>query len=220
MRSAIFGRAVQKSDGVARLVQIGDEANHRHSWREAEKAYHAALVLDASLKHIWVQYGHSLKEQGHFVAAEEAYRRSLKLDAAIADTHLQLGHVLKLQEKLDEAVDAYLNAYRLQPTHQDAARELRELDVVMPTRADHVDEFTCDPDFVDSVYGIGERPGDAFANAHAVVHADKMRYVSREHLLAVHGLCCRILNFLIFAITFMQIPSFRQRSANPTGTAV
>src|SRR3977135_3296998 len=96
--------------GTRKLIRLkeclrrGDDANLMRSWGRAETAYRAALVLDPSLKHIWVQYGHAVKEQGNLDVAEQAYRRSLALDDTLADTHLQLGHVLKLQGQMDSAV--------------------------------------------------------------------------------------------------------------------
>src|SRR5215831_4621388 len=96
---------------VGRLVRLGDQANRERLWAKAANAYHTALSLDASLKHIWVQYGHALKEQGHLKEAEAAYRRSLALDDDLADTHLQLGHVLKLQGRIEDAITAYLRSY-------------------------------------------------------------------------------------------------------------
>jgi hypothetical protein len=76
------------------LLRRRDAGERQGLWREREAAYHAELSLDPSMKHIWVQYGHALKEQGRLDAAEQAYRRSQALDAGLADTNLQLGHVL------------------------------------------------------------------------------------------------------------------------------
>src|SRR2546422_349451 len=75
------------------LLWSGKAVDRQEFWREREAAYRAELSLDPSLKHIWVQYGHTLKEQGQLDAAEQAYRRSLALDETLADTNLQLGHV-------------------------------------------------------------------------------------------------------------------------------
>src|SRR6266702_3464880 len=54
-------------------VRRGNAGERRESWRERERAYGAMLALDPSLTHIWVQYGHALKEQGRLSAAEQAY---------------------------------------------------------------------------------------------------------------------------------------------------
>src|SRR5216684_2326802 len=119
-------RLFHRPTRLKQLLRTGDDANRRRSWREAEAAYSAALSIDPSLKHIWVQYGHTLKEQGFLEPAEAAYRRSLTLDDKLADTHLQLGHVLKLQGRLEDAIDAYHTARRLDPEATWAADELRE----------------------------------------------------------------------------------------------
>src|ERR1043166_6135942 len=95
------------------FTRPGDRAMASRRWAEAEAAYRKALGINPELAHIWVQYGHALKEQGKLAEAEAAYRRSLGLNASSADTHLQLGHVLKLQGRRDDAVASYLPAHRL-----------------------------------------------------------------------------------------------------------
>jgi tetratricopeptide (TPR) repeat protein len=122
---------------VEDLVSAGDAANRERRWADAERAYAAALDFDPKQKNIWIQYGHSLKEQGvgadptgrvrFFRDAEAAYRHALALDDGAADTYLQLGHVLKLQNRVDEAISAYEVCRRLDPALKDAARELRAL---------------------------------------------------------------------------------------------
>jgi tetratricopeptide (TPR) repeat protein len=122
---------------VEDLVSAGDAANRERRWADAERAYAAALDFDPKQKNIWIQYGHSLKEQGidadpigrmrFFRDAETAYRHALALDDGAADTYLQLGHVLKLQNRVDEAISAYEACRRLDPVLKDAARELRAL---------------------------------------------------------------------------------------------
>lgn len=96
--------------------QTGDEARDAQDWSAAEVAYYAHLESDADDGPIWVQYGHSLKEQGKLVDAEVAYRRAISLDITAADTYLQLGHVLKLQQRLLEAGEAYAESISLKPT--------------------------------------------------------------------------------------------------------
>jgi hypothetical protein len=110
------------------LIRTGDAASRERRWSDAEQAYAEALRRDPRLAAIWVQLGHSLKEQGFFGRAEEAYRRALALDDGVADTHLQLGHVLKLQSRFDEAIAAYGASYALDE-HSQARDELRALGV-------------------------------------------------------------------------------------------
>src|SRR5262245_27698743 len=96
----VVGRYSRKVQ-IAKRIAAGDSARSRSQWRLAASAYHEALQFDPNLGHIWVQYGHALKEQGRVTEAEHAYRRSITLDSEVADTHLQLGHALKLQHRMD-----------------------------------------------------------------------------------------------------------------------
>ena len=104
---------------IARIIDAADVARERRDWASAAATYRRALERDPTLGHIWVQYGHALKEQGAFAEAEQAYRRALPLDDGAADTHLQLGHALKLQGRTAEAAEAYCAA---------AARDIDLLD--------------------------------------------------------------------------------------------
>ncbi|HEX3862779.1 MAG TPA: glycosyltransferase [Stellaceae bacterium] len=137
----------KKPNHLHELLRRGDEANQRRSWSEAEDAYRVILSADPSLKHIWVQYGHALKEQGLLIPAEHAYRRSIDLDCRLADTFLQLGHVLKMQSRIDAAVDAYLTAHRLAPESVHPRIELQAVGIEVPGfdtsngRRKYVDEF-------------------------------------------------------------------------------
>lgn len=112
---------------LSKLVSRADAANAARDWPAAEAGYAAALEIKPSLTAIWVQYGHSLKEQGRLEAAEQAYRRAVALDGSVADTHLQLGRVIKMQNRLDEARDCYQRAYRLDPQSEQCRREIEEL---------------------------------------------------------------------------------------------
>lgn len=114
---------------VGRLTKRGDIANASRQWAEAEIAYRNALELNPRLAHIWVQYGHALKEQGKLGDAEQAYWRSLSLDR-VADTYLQLGHVLKLESRFEEAKLAYATSRALNPALTDATEELARLETV------------------------------------------------------------------------------------------
>src|ERR1051326_8126493 len=193
-----------KSAHLKRLLRTGDQANRRRSWRDAEKAYQAALSLDPSLKHIWVQYGHALKEQGDLAGAEAAYQRSLTLDAGLADTHLQLGHVLKLQGRRDYAVDAYVTAYRLDPRNPYPRIELDALGMEMPESAAQPTEFAEDPGFIEAVYG--EKQQLALCDT---------RYVSAQHALSAFGLSSEILRIFDFRYYFYANEEVRAALGRP-----
>jgi len=105
-------------------VAAADAARDKKDWATATNAYASALRLDPGLAAIWVQYGHSLKEDGRVREAEAAYRRALELNDLVADTHLQLGHALKLQGQISEATASYIRALKIDPALQTAQREL------------------------------------------------------------------------------------------------
>ncbi len=63
------------SISVHRLTAAGNIARDARRWMDAASAYRSALECDASLGHIWLQYGHALKELESFVEAEAAYVR-------------------------------------------------------------------------------------------------------------------------------------------------
>ena len=115
---------LENADGFARK---GDRARDARKWIEAREAYAQALQLDPSMDHIWVQYGHALKETGHLGEAESAYRSALVIAPEVSDTFLQLGHVLKLLGRRPEAATAYSKALELDPELSDAENELRTL---------------------------------------------------------------------------------------------
>ena len=116
---------------TARAVAEGDAARDRKDWGVAALAYKTALGLDETLAHIWVQYGHALKEGGDKPAAEQAYRRALSILPHESDTHLQLGHVLKLQGRRMDATEAYLRALDEEPSNVVALAELRALGITL-----------------------------------------------------------------------------------------
>jgi radical SAM protein with 4Fe4S-binding SPASM domain len=113
------------------LVRNGDVARDQRRWPDAREAYARALRRKPSLAHIWVQYGHALKESGAPAEAEAAYRRSLALRPDVADTHLQLGRVLVMLARRDEAVEVFARGLELDPKCAAIRREwgaLRERD--------------------------------------------------------------------------------------------
>lgn len=119
--------------GARSLIKAGDKANAERRWHDAQKAYGEALRRNPKLETVWVQYGHSLKEQGFASRAEEAYREALKLRGDKADTHLQLGHVLKIQGKRTEAIAAYRESHMIDPSVHHAAEELQGMAAPLPS---------------------------------------------------------------------------------------
>jgi glycosyltransferase involved in cell wall biosynthesis len=105
------------------LIASGDSYRDARNWLAAAEHYRAALDVDSRLAHIWVQYGHALKETRQLEAAEEAYHRALSIED-LADTHLQLGHLHKIMGHRRQAESDYLRALERQPGFADARAEL------------------------------------------------------------------------------------------------
>jgi tetratricopeptide (TPR) repeat protein len=189
-----------------------DRAMASRRWAEAEAAYRQALAVNPELAHIWVQYGHALKEQGKLSEAETAYRRSLALNANPADTHLQLGHVLKLQGRHDDAVDSYLTAHRLHPDLSYPVIELRALGVEMPAAIaaktgpafDWGSADTRNVSAKQTTAPAGGRP-DAAAKSASERHSTSGRQV-----LSQHGLHANILDIFVFRYYFYANPLVRR----------
>src|SRR5215831_9669644 len=108
------------------LIASGDSYRDARNWIAAAAHYRAALDVDRGLAHIWVQYGHALKESRQLEAAEEAYQRALSIED-LADTHLQLGHLHKIMGRRREAESDYVRALERQPTFAEARAELARL---------------------------------------------------------------------------------------------
>jgi glycosyltransferase involved in cell wall biosynthesis len=123
----IRGRTERGSGTAKSLIRRADAERDARDWSKAAASYAAALEASPRLAHIWVQYGHALKEDGRREEAEAAYRQALAIDSTVADTHLQLGHLLKLRGRLPEAAEAYRQALLLDPGLHDALRELNQL---------------------------------------------------------------------------------------------
>ena len=124
-----LSRALSGSPGETpvALVRRADEANRRKDWSAARDLYRRALDQRPEWDHIWVQYGHSLKESGDAQGAITAYATAISLSPDVADTHLQLGHARKLVGDLDGALESYRRACVLEPGLDDARREVEAL---------------------------------------------------------------------------------------------
>lgn len=125
----IFSRWCRKSRlrGFRTRVAHGNRARGLRNWSDAAIYYREALEFNPLAAPIWVQYGHSVKEQGFYEQAEAAYRIAIALNGTDADAHLQLGHALKLQDKFRDATEAYTAALRADPTLANARHELEAL---------------------------------------------------------------------------------------------
>ncbi len=116
------------------LRKEGDRARDSRDWDVAAQNYRAYLAIKPNDAPIWIQLGHSLKEQGAHSDAEAAYRKALSITPKDADGYLQLGHVLKLQNRQMEAIDAYRHSYGLVPSPA-AEGELVSLGQIIPNNS-------------------------------------------------------------------------------------
>jgi glycosyltransferase involved in cell wall biosynthesis len=96
-------------------------------WRGAAAAYARHLAAEPADWAIWVQHGHSVKEAGDPRAAIASYRRAEAALPDDPDLPLQIGHALKLDGDLAGARMAYARALELDPTGEDAWREVAML---------------------------------------------------------------------------------------------
>ena len=112
---------------VHRLLVEANTARDRRDWPTAAAAYGRVLKRDPDLAHIWIQYGHALKELDDLDQAEAAYLKAAGLTPGSADAHLHLGHLKKLQGRSAEANRLYLTAAKLDPRNADALAELHRL---------------------------------------------------------------------------------------------
>lgn len=118
---------------IRSLISRADAARDGRDWTAAEAAYGAVVELDPGLGGIWVQFGHSLKENGRLDKAVEAYCRAIALTPGDDDAHLQLGHVLKLAGDQAGALLAYRKSLNLNPASAPALAELEALNISNPS---------------------------------------------------------------------------------------
>src|SRR5262249_22311524 len=117
---------IRRSAGVSvtvavhRLLKDANQARDRREWSPAADLYARALEQDPDLTHIWIQYGHALKETGDLSLAEAAYLKAMALEPDLADAHLHLGHLYKVRGDRTAASRSYLRALELDPMQMDA----------------------------------------------------------------------------------------------------
>lgn len=101
-------------------------------WRGAAEAYARHLAANPTDWAIWVQHGHCVKEAGDPRGAIASYRRAEAGIPGDPDLPLQIGHALKRAGDLAGARAAYARALDLDPTAEEAWREVSALCVVQP----------------------------------------------------------------------------------------
>jgi glycosyltransferase involved in cell wall biosynthesis len=101
-------------------------------WRGAADAYARYLAANPADWPIWVQHGHCVKEAGDPRGAIASYRRAEAGMPDEPDLPLQIGHALKRAGDLAGARAAYARALDLDPTGEDAWREVSALCATQP----------------------------------------------------------------------------------------
>jgi tetratricopeptide (TPR) repeat protein len=109
------------------LLRKADAARDAKAWPVAESAYRAVLERNPGLARIWVQLGHSLKEQGSIAEALAAYEKANLVLPDQADTIHQIGRMLHVLGDDDAALASYERALALDPSLGNAVQEARLL---------------------------------------------------------------------------------------------
>ena len=114
--------------GTTRLLEKeGNRARDAMDWPVAERAYSAALERRPTMAPVWVQLGHTLKEQGLISEALAAYRRSDAIKPDQPDTLQQIGRMLRRLGQEEEALAIYDRVLALNANLADAEDEARVL---------------------------------------------------------------------------------------------
>jgi glycosyltransferase involved in cell wall biosynthesis len=113
------GRSAALAEAEARRA-AGD-------WRGAVAAYARHLAAAPADWAIWVQHGHCVKEAGDPRGAIASYRRAEAGLPTDPDVPLQIGHALKRAGDLVGARAAYARALEIDPTGEEAWREVAGL---------------------------------------------------------------------------------------------
>mgnify|MGYP001474348102 CR=1 FL=1 len=100
-------RSEETTDECARLIAEADRARDNRQWRVASEFYRKALDCSPNLRHVWVQYGHCLKEDGQVAEALIAYRQAHRLDECDPDPLLHLGYLEKAVGERDAAIASF-----------------------------------------------------------------------------------------------------------------
>ena len=129
-----FKRLIRSLAGPTKSVRsrvhfsaLGDAARKRGDWGTASRYYALHLQENAEDFGIWVQLGHSLKEQGLLDQADMAYGQGNRLNENEAELWLHRAHLCKQRQDFDAACDYFKRSYALE-ANPDVARELNTLE--------------------------------------------------------------------------------------------
>lgn len=137
-----FGVLPRAATGPSSHRRAGDKARDAGDWAAATKSYGRHVrqyPLDAA---IWVQLGHTLKEQGLLADADDAYASALKLTPDDADLLLHFGHVKRLRNQGATAAELLRRSAAIDPKPEviaemvtpEVARHFNESDILLIDR--------------------------------------------------------------------------------------
>lgn len=108
------------------LIARGNAARGGN-WAAAADAYAAALAIDPSLHHIYIQLGHAAKEAKRGDQAQAAYQAAAALGRDTGEAFLYLGHLAKSNGRRVDAVRHYTEAAAYSDTGEEALLEVRRI---------------------------------------------------------------------------------------------
>jgi glycosyltransferase involved in cell wall biosynthesis len=125
-----FSLRSRKSAGIAvttavhRLIHQGNAARDGQDWAGAATAYQAALDDAPSLRHIWLQLGHMLKEADLPEKAARSYERAFAIDASDPEPLVHIAHLFKKTGDLRASAQYFIRAIRVGGGHAESLSEL------------------------------------------------------------------------------------------------
>jgi tetratricopeptide (TPR) repeat protein len=99
---------------------MGNAAEARSSWGEAERAYRQALLTGGPTAETCFNLANVLYSLGQYARSGERYRQVVELDPDFWEAWNNLGTVLSYDDDNEAAVAAYYRALRLNPRYADA----------------------------------------------------------------------------------------------------
>jgi glycosyltransferase involved in cell wall biosynthesis len=127
--------------------KVGDAHRDACEWAKAAAAYKRHLDANPEDAPIWVQYGHTLKEQGKLEEARSAYEIATDLAPDEPDAWLHLGHLLKRMDKPAAALGALQEA-RLRGAEENLEETIGSL---MRDSAPDVEPLTASHEYLFSI---------------------------------------------------------------------
>ena len=115
------------SEPAYQAIELGNTARSLQDWQAASSAYRDAVVIDPSLRHIWIQLGNTLKEAGDLEGSGKAYAAAAALDKNDVEGLVRGGGIAQMQGQQHAALQMYLQALQRDPAHPDAFRALTDM---------------------------------------------------------------------------------------------